>query len=257
MAEELVVGHMKLNGFDDACRTGDGADSGIDVIASDAAARVNHDLTPVDVPEVQRFRGAAHRIEHARFYSASGFTAAAVTFAERHEVALFAWDEQLSVAAVSTPQSGADFSAVYARGKALAVRLAPMQTSIAEIKSTIRLVQQSLIALRDGQSVHGVPVASAESADKHGMDALVASREFVALSTNIAETLESLQAELVAKIGAAREVGDLTRAEAAMSLTEERAAAIEQLYAEESRPIAKRLNEAATALGLFGPNADA
>ncbi|RXZ71873.1 restriction endonuclease [Agromyces albus] len=91
MAEELAVVHMREIGFLDARRTPGGADRGIDVIATGAAAQVKHMSSPVGGPDIQRVRGAAFTTSQVLFYSSSGYTAAALRAAEITDVALFAF----------------------------------------------------------------------------------------------------------------------------------------------------------------------
>jgi hypothetical protein len=80
---------MRHRGFVDACRTADGPDLGLDVVASRAVAQVKAHMVPVGSPDVQRLRGAAHRGEIAIFFSLTDYTPAAYAFAEAAGVALF------------------------------------------------------------------------------------------------------------------------------------------------------------------------
>ena len=101
MAEELAVAHMRHLGFADARRTAAGADRGLDVLATGAVAQVKHHAQPVGAPDVQRLRGAAHGVNRPVFYSRNGYTTQAVDFADRADVALFAFDEHNSVTPVN------------------------------------------------------------------------------------------------------------------------------------------------------------
>lgn len=101
MAEELAAAHMREIGFLDARRTSGGADRGIDVIATGAAAQVKHTRVPVGGPDIQRVRGAAFGTSQVLFYSSSGYTAAALRAAELTEVALFAFTEANDVTEVN------------------------------------------------------------------------------------------------------------------------------------------------------------
>lgn len=102
-AEALARWHMGKLGFDDAGLTAAGADGGIDVVASNAAAQVKHYAkTPIGSPPVQQLRGAAVGKDWALFYAWSGFTRSAVEFAESSGVALFRYDEQGVVEPVSS-----------------------------------------------------------------------------------------------------------------------------------------------------------
>lgn len=102
MAEVLAVEHMRIIGFVDAQPTVAGADGGLDAISLDAVAQVKHHAQPVGAPDVQRLRGAAHGNHHALFYSSSGYTSAAIAFAESADVALFQFDQMNTV----TPANG-------------------------------------------------------------------------------------------------------------------------------------------------------
>nr|WP_269457948.1 restriction endonuclease [Nocardioides scoriae] len=92
-AEALAAWHMRQLGFDDAEMTPPGADGGLDVRANDAVAQVKHYATPIGAPVVQQLRGAAHGRGAALFYSLTGYTKAAVEYANAAAVALFTYDE--------------------------------------------------------------------------------------------------------------------------------------------------------------------
>ena len=91
-AEALATWHMQKLGFDDAKMTPPGADGGLDVRATDAVAQVKHYATPIGAPVIQQLRGAAHGQGAALFYSMSGYTKAAVEYANDAAVALFAYN---------------------------------------------------------------------------------------------------------------------------------------------------------------------
>ena len=92
-AEALATWHMQSLGFDDAKMTPPGADGGLDVRATDAVAQVKHYATPIGAPVIQQLRGAAHGQGAALFYSMSGYTKAAVEYANDAAVALFTYNE--------------------------------------------------------------------------------------------------------------------------------------------------------------------
>lgn len=92
-AEALAAWHMQKLGFDDAKMTPPGADGGLDVRATDAVAQVKHYATPIGAPVIQQLRGAAHGQGAALFYSMSGYTKAAVEYANDAAVALFTYNE--------------------------------------------------------------------------------------------------------------------------------------------------------------------
>ena len=91
-AELAAVVHMKSIGFIDATLTKSGADGGIDVESSEAAAQVKFYANPVGRPDIQRLRGAAHTYRLALFYSTGGYTSEAVEYADQAQVALFHMD---------------------------------------------------------------------------------------------------------------------------------------------------------------------
>lgn len=91
-AELAAVAHMQSLGFIDAQKTQAGADGGIDVESSDAAAQVKFYANPVGRPDVQRLRGAAHEYRVSVFYSTGGYTKEAVQYADSAGVALFLMD---------------------------------------------------------------------------------------------------------------------------------------------------------------------
>lgn len=109
MAEELAAAHMRELGFFDARRTGPGTDGGIDVTAQGAVAQVKHLSVPVGSPDIQRFRGAAHGIEDALFYSSSGYTTAAVVAADRAKIALFQFTTANEVQPVNSHAQNSGF----------------------------------------------------------------------------------------------------------------------------------------------------
>lgn len=91
-AELAAVEHMKSLGFIDAQKTQSGADGGIDVESSLAAAQVKFYASPVGRPDIQRLRGAAHDYRISVFYSTGGYTKEAVQYADGAGVALFLMD---------------------------------------------------------------------------------------------------------------------------------------------------------------------
>jgi hypothetical protein len=92
-AEALATWHMQKLGFEDAAMTPPGADGGLDVRATNAVAQVKHYATPIGAPVIQQLRGAAHGQGAALFYSLSGYTKAAVEYANDAAVALFTYNE--------------------------------------------------------------------------------------------------------------------------------------------------------------------
>ncbi|MGF0118815.1 restriction endonuclease [Promicromonospora sp. Marseille-Q5078] len=103
-AEELARWHMReVLGFRDAELTPPGADGGIDVVSAHALAQVKHYAAPVGSPEVQQHAGAAHRAKLALFYALTGYTAAALEYANTAGLSLFTYDIYGDVHAANGP----------------------------------------------------------------------------------------------------------------------------------------------------------
>ena len=88
-AEYLAAEAMRAMGFEHVQVTQASRDGGVDVIAHGAVAQVKLLSSAVQRPDVQRLRGAAFRVQHALFFSWSGYTAGAVDYADQNGVALF------------------------------------------------------------------------------------------------------------------------------------------------------------------------
>lgn len=87
--------------------TPEGADAGIDVVATNAAAQVKHYADKlVGAPEVQQARGAAFSAKHVLFYTLSGYTPAALKAANNAKVCLFTYTVYGDVSAAN-PAAGA------------------------------------------------------------------------------------------------------------------------------------------------------
>lgn len=94
-AESAAAYFMRKHlGFADAWTTGRGSDGGVDVHAYGAVAQVKHHTKPVGRPDVQRLVGARTRGAWAVFFSLSGYTATARSYAHLAEVALFQYTAQ-------------------------------------------------------------------------------------------------------------------------------------------------------------------
>ena len=101
LAEALALAHMKQLGFSDSKSTGNGADRGLDVASSKAAAQVKAWSKPVGAPELQKLKGAAHAYQHVLFYSLSGYTAQASEYAASVGISLFTFTSENAVEAVN------------------------------------------------------------------------------------------------------------------------------------------------------------
>lgn len=92
-AEQMAANHMRAFGFSDARTTQAGADRGIDVVSKWGVAQVKYFSKPVGRPDIQKLRGAAFGRQRVLFYALTGYTSAAVEFADEVEVALFQFDQ--------------------------------------------------------------------------------------------------------------------------------------------------------------------
>lgn len=102
-AEHFAAAHMRSLGFADADVTPLGVDGGIDVLAGGAVAQVKHfSAGSIGAPIVQQLKGVAGADRGAVFYALSGYTAAALAFAESAGVALFRYQLDRRVEPIST-----------------------------------------------------------------------------------------------------------------------------------------------------------
>ena len=91
-AEQLACDWMRTHGYPDARVTPAGADGGIDVRSRDAIAQVKHHNRPIGISEMQRIYGiVASSGKKALFFSASGYTAAALKWANANSVECYAY----------------------------------------------------------------------------------------------------------------------------------------------------------------------
>lgn len=93
-AEESAAETMRVLGFRDAHVTDVGPDAGIDIVSASAVAQVKWKGAVVGRPDLQRLVGARGRKNHLAlfFFAASGFSQAAVDYADDLEIALFVYD---------------------------------------------------------------------------------------------------------------------------------------------------------------------
>jgi hypothetical protein len=86
---------MRYWGWEDATATPQGADEGIDVMATHAVAQVKAHMTPVGRPDIQNLFGISSAEQKAGlFFSLSGYTSEATAWAEKAGVGLFRFDLQ-------------------------------------------------------------------------------------------------------------------------------------------------------------------
>ena len=94
-AELVAVDWMRYWGWEDATATPQGADEGIDVMATHAVAQVKAHMTPVGRPDIQKLFGISSAEQKAGlFFSLSGYTSEATAWAEKAGVGLFRFDLQ-------------------------------------------------------------------------------------------------------------------------------------------------------------------
>ncbi len=93
MAERVMAECMRKLGFPDAAVTAGGADGGIDIAASAAAAQVKYQTAKVGRPQVQQLRGAAgDRLPVFFALTSAGYSSSAREWAGANGVALFTYD---------------------------------------------------------------------------------------------------------------------------------------------------------------------
>lgn len=92
-AERLAAAAMRAWGYTDARVTNRGADGGIDVRSRQAVAQVKFVTAKTGRPDIQKLVGASRPDVQRFFFSRSGYSKTAVTFAVSAGVALFAYDE--------------------------------------------------------------------------------------------------------------------------------------------------------------------
>lgn len=101
-AEESAATWMRRGGFSRARATQSGGDHGLDVVGENACAQVKVHSKPVGRPDVQRFVGASiGQYENKLFFSSMGYTAGAVEYATKQNVALFTIAPNGTVAVVN------------------------------------------------------------------------------------------------------------------------------------------------------------
>lgn len=94
-AELLVRDWMRHMGVRDAEATKYTGDGGVDVVSRRFIAQVKHYTTPVGVAAIRELKGVATVDgREALFFALSGYTPAAIAFAERAEVALFVYSDR-------------------------------------------------------------------------------------------------------------------------------------------------------------------
>jgi len=120
-AEENAAEKMRAMGFTDAQVTGPGADGGIDVWSRKAVAQVKWRSAQTGRPELQQLYGArgGNHDQRLLFFTASGYSQAAIEYAKSVKMALFIYDplgeltpcnkraRKLLAAPVSTDESSA------------------------------------------------------------------------------------------------------------------------------------------------------
>lgn len=86
--EQAAMDWMRVWGFSRVRRTPPGPDGGIDVESDEAVAQVKAYMVPVGLADVQRLRGTTYDGRIPIFFSLTGYTDAARTFANKADVAL-------------------------------------------------------------------------------------------------------------------------------------------------------------------------
>lgn len=91
-AERLAAAAMRSWGYSDARVTNRGADGGIDVRSRRAVAQVKYVTAKTGRPDIQKLVGASRHDVQRFFFSHSGYSKTAVTYAISAGVALFTYD---------------------------------------------------------------------------------------------------------------------------------------------------------------------
>lgn len=91
-AEQLAAWHLRQLGYIDARLTGEGADSGVDVLAVGVVAQVKHQSQAVGQPPLRDLFGAAQAAgAKPFFYSLAGYTVKALEWATAINMPLFTY----------------------------------------------------------------------------------------------------------------------------------------------------------------------
>lgn len=105
-AERRACRFMIRIGFSDATVTPKGADGGVDVASSAAVAQVKARRQRTSRPDVQKLFGVAQaESKQALFFSTSGYSAEAIGFADRNNIALFELSGDDSIEPINRPAS--------------------------------------------------------------------------------------------------------------------------------------------------------
>jgi len=100
-AEELACDWLRYMGHSGAQVTNQGADGGLDVIAAGAVAQVKSVKAKVGRPVIQQTVGAA-RGRRCAVFARGGFTRQAIAWAETAAAALFQFDHDGHIEAVTS-----------------------------------------------------------------------------------------------------------------------------------------------------------
>lgn len=93
-AEIFAVSILRAWGYRDAALTTGGADGGIDIRGTHVVGQVKHRSAPTGRPDIQRLYGARGvGTQDLVFFSRSGYSPAAIDYAQVHDVALFSYDD--------------------------------------------------------------------------------------------------------------------------------------------------------------------
>ncbi|MFC4374066.1 HipA domain-containing protein [Nocardia halotolerans] len=111
-AEQNAAARMRAMGFRDAEVTPNGADGGVDVRTASALAQVKWRGAVVSRSDVQKLVGARGDDvgKHLLFFTASGYSAYAVEYADRHRIALFIYEPHGEISVKNA--TAADFVSV-------------------------------------------------------------------------------------------------------------------------------------------------
>lgn len=102
-AEKKAAEWLTLSNYGQAMTTGKGRDGGLDIYGPDLVGQVKHHMKPIGRPAIQQLVGARGSDTHKRmwFFSLSGYSRDAITYANKEGVNLVRYDENWNYTAAN------------------------------------------------------------------------------------------------------------------------------------------------------------
>lgn len=260
-AEANAARQMRWLGYHDAEVTSRGADGGIDVRATGAAAQVKWRTAKTGRPDLQRLFGACSTEPHLQllFFTASGYSSHAINYANVNRIALFLY---LPDGAIE-PINNAAENIVSRRGKKQRARQQPPVDRELTPDRLNRLIE------KNRKRAAGRPrITQSKSASTATRPAEVNPTEFqehsasdrtVETSTAAGRTARSAEASRLVEVARSAEIArlleDLRSTEAARSTLAPRSTEAARLR--EARRFADRTADASTVAGRTARSAEA